>query len=91
MPNSEEGEWKMVEPEKNIFEKIADSPRTSNILRGVISMMLILGVYFLGYMSAAWTQAQIEEYCHDYNELQCMNKYGGPSDTTNFTFPNDMA
>lgn len=50
-----------------------ESERTKNILLGILNMMLILGVFFLGFNAAGWTSAQVEEYCHEYNEIQCMN------------------
>lgn len=80
--NNEQNE----QPKLPWFVRLVDSTRTQNILLGILNMMLILGVFFLGFTAAGWTNDQIESYCHDYNELKCMDIFG-PGSTTNFTIP----
>lgn len=41
--------------------------RIANILRGIMSSMLILAVFFLGFNAAHWTNEQIQQYCVVYN------------------------
>lgn len=66
---------------KKILDSILDSPRTTNVLLGIINMMLILGVFFLGFASAGWTSEQLKGYCEQYANATRMR----PFDSSNFT------
>ena len=73
--------------DKNILQKIADSPRTTNILLSILNTMLLLGVFFLGMNATIWTNAQIQEWCYEYQQVQCFGNQTMPGfgDSSNFT------
>jgi hypothetical protein len=45
------------------------SQRFKNILLGVFNMLLLIGVFFLGFDASHWTNDQIKQYCINYNSL----------------------
>jgi hypothetical protein len=49
------------------------SQRMGNILRGIISMLLLLGVFLVGFDAAHYTNEQVKEYCIAYNNMTCFN------------------
>jgi len=55
------------------FKAYLDNERIANILRAVMTMMMMLVAFFLGYDGAGWTSGQIQEYCIAYNNATCMN------------------
>ena len=70
------------------FNKLIINPHFKNIVQSVLAMMIMLGVFFLGFDAAHWTSAQIQQYCFNY----CLLSHTGGNFTNytniNFTFDN---
>lgn len=62
------------------FNDIFFSERAKAIESKVISVLLMLAVYFLGMNSAKWTQDQLKEYAYNFcgiyisGNIQCYEK-----------------
>jgi len=46
-----------------LFDMFTDNERLKNILLGILNMLLLLGVFLLGFNASHWTSSQIQQYC----------------------------
>ena len=71
-----------------LLDMFTDNERLKNILLGILNMLLLLGIFFLGFNAANWTSSQIQQYCSvDWCNAYRMNN--GMIDTSGFINENN--